>query len=62
VFVPAGKYVTGPIELVSNLTLYFDSGAVVEFPTQRLPFTEGREQGVECLTPFRSSAAAIWKT
>jgi polygalacturonase len=52
VFVPAGKYVTGPIELVSNLTLYFDSGAVVEFPAQRLPFTEGREQGVECLTPM----------
>jgi hypothetical protein len=51
VFVPAGNYVTGPIELVSNLTLYFDSGAVVEFPAQRLPFTEGREQGVECLTP-----------
>jgi polygalacturonase len=51
VFVPAGKYVTGPIELVSNLTLYFDSGAVVEFPAHRLPFTEGREQGIECLTP-----------
>jgi polygalacturonase len=51
VYVPAGKYTTGPIELVSNLTLYFDSGAVVEFPAQRLPFTQGREQGVECLTP-----------
>jgi len=51
VFVPAGKYVTGPIELVSNLTLYFDAGAVVQFPAMRLPFTEGREQGVECLTP-----------
>lgn len=51
VFVPAGKYVTGPIELVSNLTLYFDAGAVVQFPAMPLPFTEGREQGVECLTP-----------
>lgn len=51
VFVPAGKYVTGPIELVSNLTLDFDAGAVVEFPAMRLPFTEGREQGIECLTP-----------
>jgi len=51
VFVPAGRYVTGPIELVSNLILYFDAGAVVAFPAQRLPFTRGREQGVECLTP-----------
>jgi polygalacturonase len=51
VFVPAGRYISGPIELVSNLTLRFDSGAVVEFPATRLPFTEGREQGVECLTP-----------
>ena len=51
VYVPAGKYVTGPIELVSNLTLYFDAGAIVEFPAQKLPFTEGRQQGIECLTP-----------
>jgi len=51
VYVPAGKYITGPIELVSNLTLYFDAGAVVEFPAQRLPFTQGRQQGIECLTP-----------
>src|SRR5260370_32313598 len=42
VFVPAGKYTTGPIELVSNLVLYFDAGAVVEFPAQRLPFTKGQ--------------------
>jgi polygalacturonase len=51
VYVPAGKYITGPIELVSNLVLYFDAGAVVQFPAQRLPFTQGREQGIECLTP-----------
>ena len=51
VFVPAGKYVTGPIALVSNLVLQFDAGAVVHFPAMRLPFTEGRQQGVECLTP-----------
>jgi len=51
VYVPAGKYTTGPIELISNLTLDFDAGAVVAFPAAQLPFTEGREQGVECLTP-----------
>jgi polygalacturonase len=51
VFVPAGQYVSGPIELVSNLTLYFDAGAVVRFPAQRLPFTQGRQQSVEALTP-----------
>jgi polygalacturonase len=49
--VPAGHYVTGPIELVSNLVLRFDAGAVVRFPAMRLPFTAGRQQGVECLTP-----------
>lgn len=51
VFVPAGTYVTGPIELTSNLILDLDAGAVVRFPAMRLPYTEGREQGVECLTP-----------
>jgi len=51
VYVPAGHYVTGPIELVSNLTLYFDAGAMVRFPAQKLPFTEGRQQSIEALTP-----------
>jgi len=51
VFVPAGKYITGPIELVSNLTLYFDAGAIVRFPAQRLPFTKGRQQSIEAITP-----------
>jgi polygalacturonase len=51
VFVPAGHYVSGPIEMVSNLTLYFDAGAIVRFPAVRLPFTPGRQQGVETLTP-----------
>uniref|UniRef100_Q02B93 Glycoside hydrolase, family 28 n=1 Tax=Solibacter usitatus (strain Ellin6076) TaxID=234267 RepID=Q02B93_SOLUE len=51
VFVPAGKYTTGPIELVSNLVLYFDAGAVVEFPAQRLPFVKSRQQSIEALTP-----------
>lgn len=51
VVIPAGKYVSGPIELVSNLTLHIDAGAVVRFPAARLPFTEGRQQSVEALTP-----------
>jgi polygalacturonase len=51
VYVPAGTYITGPIELVSNLVLYVDAGATLRFPATRLPFTQGREQGVECLTP-----------
>jgi polygalacturonase len=51
VYIPAGKYVSGPIELVSNLVLHIEAGAVVRFPATRLPFTQGRQQGIECLTP-----------
>ena len=51
VYVPAGQYVSGPIELVSNLTLYFDAGAMVRFPAQKLAFTQGRQQSIEALTP-----------
>jgi polygalacturonase len=51
VYVPAGTYVTGPIELVSNLVLHVDAGATVRFPATRLPFTKGRQQSVEALTP-----------
>lgn len=51
VSVPAGNYVSGPIRMISNLTLYFDAGAVVRFPAVKLPFTWGRQQGVEALTP-----------
>ncbi|HLX95555.1 MAG TPA: glycoside hydrolase family 28 protein [Verrucomicrobiae bacterium] len=51
VYVPAGNYVTGPIELADNLVLHLDAGATLRFPAMRLPFTPGREQGIECLTP-----------
>jgi polygalacturonase len=51
VYVPAGHYISGPIELVSHLRLEFGPGAVVEFPAQKLPLTWGRQQGVETLTP-----------
>jgi len=51
VFVPAGNYVTGPIELVSDLVLHLDAGATLRFPATKLPFAKGRQQGIECLTP-----------
>ncbi len=51
VFVPAGNYVTGPIELASDLVLHLDAGATLRFPAAQLPFTKGRQQGIECLTP-----------
>ena len=51
VWVPAGNYISGPIELASNLELHFDAGATVRFPAARLPFTEGRQQSIEALTP-----------
>jgi len=51
IYVPPGDYVTGPIELVNNLILDIDAGATLRFPADKLPFTPGREQGVECLTP-----------
>ena len=52
VYVPAGKYTTGPIQMVSNLTLYFDAGSIVHFPATILPLTPGRQQGVETPTPI----------
>jgi len=51
VYVPAGNYLTGPIELASNLTLEIEAGATVRFPATRLPFTRGRWQGIEAITP-----------
>ena len=53
VYVPAGKYVTGPIELVSNLVLEIDAGAVLRFEASRdgQPYPKGRLEGTECITP-----------
>ena len=51
VYVPAGQYSSGPIELVSNLVLHLEAGATVRFPAARLPFTRGRWQGIEAITP-----------
>ena len=52
VVVPAGNYTCGPIELVSNLVLRIEAGAVLHFPTARLPYARGRVQGIECLAPI----------
>jgi polygalacturonase len=54
VYVPAGKYLTGPIELVSNLVLDIDAGAVLQFEASRtdLTYTKGRMEGTECITPI----------
>ncbi len=51
VYIPAGKYTCGPIKLVSNIELYIEAGAVLKFPAQNLPFTKGRNQGIDCLVP-----------
>ena len=51
VYVPAGQYISGPIELVSNLILHIEAGATVRFPAMKLPFTRGRWQGIEAITP-----------
>jgi polygalacturonase len=52
IYVPAGKYQSGPIELFSNMTLEIDTGATIEFPVAPLPFTKGRYLGVEALVPM----------
>jgi polygalacturonase len=36
---------------VSNMILHIEAGATLRFPAVRLPFTRGRNQGIECLTP-----------
>ena len=51
VYIPSGKYISGPFELVSNMVLHLEAGATLQFPAERLPFTKGRHQGIECLTP-----------
>jgi polygalacturonase len=53
VFVPAGQYVSGAIEMVSNLTLYIDAGAVIRFVANRdeYPLVQSRFEGVETRAP-----------
>ena len=53
VFIPAGHYSSGAIELVSNLTLYIDAGAVIRFAANReeYPMVQSRFEGVETHAP-----------
>lgn len=52
IYVPPGKYTSGPIELFSNMTLEVDAGATIEFPVAPLPFEQTRYLGVEALAPM----------
>lgn len=52
IYVPPGRYSSGPIELFSNMTLDVDAGATIAFPVAALPFTWSRYLGVEALVPM----------
>lgn len=52
IYVPPGKYSSGPIELFSNMTLEIEAGATIAFPVARLPFVKSRYLGVETLAPM----------
>jgi polygalacturonase len=50
VYFPAGKYLTGPIHLKSNITILIDAGAELNFSDNfddYLPFVETRFEGVD---------------
>ncbi len=53
VWVPAGSYVSGAIQLVSNLRLELDAGAVIRFVADRdaYPLVKSRYEGVETMAP-----------
>jgi hypothetical protein len=53
VYFPAGTYVTGAIQMVSNLVLNIDAGATLKFHTDlsEYPLVKGRYEGTEAITP-----------
>ncbi len=60
VYFPAGKYLCGPIELKSNITLNIDAGAVLTFTddfNEYLPLKKSRWEGVRVYT-FQSPISA----
>ncbi len=50
---PAGTYLTGAIELTSNLVLQIDAGATLRFHADpsEYPLVKGRWEGTETITP-----------
>jgi len=52
IYFPAGRYLTGPIHLQSNITLYLDGGCVLVFSTDfkdYVPMVKSRWEGLECI-------------
>ncbi|MGZ3846071.1 MAG: glycoside hydrolase family 28 protein [Flavisolibacter sp.] len=50
IYFPAGKYLTGPIHLKSNITIFIDAGAELHFSDNfddYLPMVESRYEGVD---------------
>src|SRR3954469_250160 len=50
VYFPAGKYLTGPIHLKSNITIFIDAGAVINFSDNfddYLPMVPSRWEGTD---------------
>ncbi len=50
IYFPAGKYLTGPIHLVSNIRLYLDAGAELHFSDRfddYLPMVPSRWEGID---------------
>lgn len=53
VYFPAGKYLTGPIHLKSNITIFIDAGAELHFSDNfddYLPMVESRYEGVDVIS------------
>jgi polygalacturonase len=51
-FFPAGVYLTGPIHLESNITLYLESGSILKFSqdfNDYLPMVQSRWEGTEVI-------------
>src|SRR6476660_7288281 len=68
VYFPAGKYLTGPIHLKSNITIFIDAGAELHFSDNfddYLPYVVSRFEGVDVLNfslifyPYKDENIAI---